>query len=48
MVLTEEEIKELQKLCKDKFGEEISKEDAIEQGINLMRLVEAVYEPKIL
>ena len=47
MALTEGEIKELQELYNDKFGEEISREDVIEQGINLMRLVEAVYKSEI-
>jgi len=44
MELTDKEIKDLRTIYKNKFGEEISKEEAIEKGSNLVRLLKAVYE----
>ena len=46
MVLTDEKIKEFQELYKEHFGVEISKEDARENGIKLLRLISIIYRPK--
>lgn len=45
MVLSDEDIAKFQALYKSEFGVEISKEDAYEKGIKLLRLVSAVYKP---
>ena len=46
MALTDEKIKEFQELYKEHFGTEISKEDARENGIKLLRLISIIYRPK--
>jgi len=45
MVLDNEQITKFQTLYKSRFGKEISREEAYEKGIKLMRLVELVYQP---
>jgi len=45
MSLTDEQIKSFQTLWRVRFGTEISREDAYEKGIKLLRLVELVYKP---
>ena len=45
MVLSDEDIAKFQDLYKSHFGKEISKEDAYEQGIKLVRLLSIVYKP---
>lgn len=45
MVLSDENIMKFQALYKREFGMEISKEDAYEQGIKLVRLMSIVYKP---
>ncbi len=45
MVLSDEDITKFQKLYKEQFGIEISKEDAYEKGIKLLRLMSIVYKP---
>lgn len=45
MVLTDEEIVKFQALYKSEFGMEISREDAYEKGIKLLRLMTVVYKP---
>ncbi len=45
MVLSDEQIKKFQNIYKDKFGKEISKEDAYEKGIKLLRLLHIIYKP---
>ena len=45
MVLSDEDILKFQALYKSQFGTEISKEDAYEQGIKLLRLMSIVYKP---
>lgn len=45
MVLSDEDIVKLQALYKSEFGIEISREDAYEKGIKLLRLMSIVYEP---
>lgn len=45
MVLTDEDITRFQELYKSHFGAEISRADAYEQGVKLMRLMSLVYQP---
>ena len=45
MVLDDEQIKKFQTLYKNRFGKEISREEAYEKGMKLMRLVELTYKP---
>ncbi|HRH25303.1 MAG TPA: hypothetical protein PLQ20_03145 [Candidatus Paceibacterota bacterium] len=45
MVLSDEDITKFQKLYKEHFGVEISKEDAYEKGVKLLRLMSIVYKP---
>ena len=45
MVLNDEQIKKFQALYKNRFGKEISREEAYEKGVKLMRLVELTYRP---
>jgi len=45
MVLDNEQIAKFQTLYKSRFGKEISREEAYEKGIKLMRLVELIYKP---
>ncbi|MBD3245288.1 MAG: hypothetical protein GF335_04855 [Candidatus Moranbacteria bacterium] len=44
-MLTEQEIRQFRDLWQSRFGEEISDEKAKEEGLKLVRLVEAVYKP---
>ena len=45
MVLSDEDIVKLQALYKSEFGTEISREEAYEKGIKLLRLMSVVYKP---
>lgn len=45
MVLTDEDIMKFQALYKSEFGMEISREDAYEKGVKLLRLMSIVYKP---
>ncbi len=45
MVLSDEDIAKFQSLYMSEFGMEISKEDAYEKGIGLLRLMSAAYKP---
>lgn len=45
MVLSDENISKFQALCKSEFGIEISREDAYEQGVKLLKLMSIVYKP---
>lgn len=45
MRLTDEDIGKFQTLYKSEFGMEISREDAYEKGIKLLRLMSIVYQP---
>ena len=45
MALTDDDIKKFQALYKSELGLEISREDAYEKGIKLLRLMSAVYKP---
>lgn len=44
-MLTNEQIKRFQKIYKKRFGKKIDRNEAYEQGVKLMRLVELVYKP---
>lgn len=45
MVLSDEDISSFQAIYRKRFGREISKEDAYEKGIKLLRLMSIVYQP---
>lgn len=45
--LNEEQIKEFQKLYFERFGEEISREEAIEEGLSLIRLIAIVIDKSV-
>lgn len=45
MVLSDEDIAKFQALHKSRYGTEISKEEAYEQGIKLVRLLSLIYKP---
>lgn len=45
MMLSGEQITKFQKIYKEQFGKEISRKDALEQGIKLVRLMEIIYKP---
>ena len=45
MQLTTEHISQFQVLYKEQFGEDISKEEAQEQALKLLRLVQLIYKP---
>ena len=44
-MLSDEQIKQFQILYKKRFGKEISREEAYEQGAKLIRLIELIYKP---
>ncbi len=44
-MLSDEQIIKFQALYKNRFGKEISREEAFEQGAKLIRLVELIYKP---
>ena len=44
-MLTDEQITKYQTLYRNRFGREISREEAYEQGVKLIRLVELIYKP---
>ena len=44
-MLTKQQITKFQTLYKNRFGREISREKAHEQGVKLIRLVELIYTP---
>lgn len=45
--LKEEQIKEFQRLYFERFGEEISREEAIEEGLSLIRLIAIVIDKSV-
>lgn len=44
-MITNHDIEKFQMLYKEQFGAEISKEEAIEQGLKLLTLMSVVYKP---
>lgn len=44
-MLSDEQITKFQTLYKNRFGKEISREEAFEKGAKLIRLVELIYKP---
>lgn len=46
MSLSKESIKEFKRIYKQKFGEEISDQDAYKQGTKLVNLIKIIYKPK--
>ncbi len=45
MQLSDEQVAKFQAIYKARFGKEISKQEAIEKGIKLVRLMEICYRP---
>ena len=45
MYLTDDEVLQFQTIYRKSFGKEISREEALERGIKLVRLVEIIYKP---
>ena len=44
-LLSEEQIKEFQRIYKNYYGKEISRDEAYEQGVKLIRLIQLIYKP---
>jgi hypothetical protein len=44
-MLTDEQVSKFQTIYRNRFGEEISREDALEKGARLVRLMEIIYQP---
>jgi hypothetical protein len=44
-MLSDEQITKYQTLYKKRYGKEISREKAYEQGVKLIRLIELIYKP---
>ena len=44
-MLSDEQITKFQLLYKNRFGKEISREEAYEQGAKLLRLIELIFAP---
>jgi len=44
-MLSNEQVTKFQTLYKKRFGKEISREEAYEKGVKLIRLVELIYKP---
>lgn len=45
MAIDNDQVAKFQELYKNRFGKDISREDALEQGIKLIRLIELIYKP---
>ena len=45
MVLTDAQVEQFQKLYLKRYGREINKEDAYEQGIKLITMLKIIYKP---
>jgi hypothetical protein len=46
-MLTDEQVTKFQSIYRESFGKEISRADALEKGIKLVRMMEIVYKPII-
>lgn len=44
-MLKDEQIKKFKEIYKNRFGQEISREDVLERGSKLVRLMEIIYQP---
>ena len=44
-MISDEQVKEFQILYKNRFGKEISRERAYEEGVKLIRLIKLIYKP---
>ena len=44
-MISNKEIKQFQRLYESRFGKEINREKAYEQGVKLIQLVELIYKP---
>jgi len=44
-MLSDEQVSTFQDIYRKRFGKEISKADALEKGIKLVRLMEIIYKP---
>ena len=44
-MLSEEQIKKFQTLYKNRFGKKMSRKEAYEKGVKLVRLIELIYKP---
>lgn len=44
-MLTNQQVTKFQMLYKNRFNKKISREEAYEQGVKLIRLVELIYKP---
>jgi hypothetical protein len=44
-MLTDEQVMKFQTIYKNRFGKEISREDALDRGIKLVRLMKLIYTP---
>jgi hypothetical protein len=44
-MLSDIQITQFQKLYKNRFGKKISRNEAYEQGVKLIRMVELIYKP---
>lgn len=47
MSLTKKQVENFQDIYRESFGREISYQDALEEGVKLVRLMEIVYKPII-
>ena len=44
-MISDKALKEFQKIWKEEYGQEISDERAVELGINLLTMFDAIYRP---
>jgi len=44
-MLDDKDIAEFQRIYREQFGKDISKQDALEQGIKLITLMKVIYKP---
>ena len=44
-MLSDEQVTKFQALYKKQFGKEISKEEALEKGVKLVRMMQLIYKP---
>lgn len=45
MLLTDKQIAKFQAIYKARFGKEISRAEALEKGIKLLRMMQIIYKP---